>query len=151
LTSSGGFGKVIGASIDIYWGDVMFTVECALWSIVALLFVLVCGMIPVLVQLRRTARQAEDFLRLVEPELRPTLIDLKEVIQSLNRASDQITGGMEKMGGTIETITEVGQTVRDANQLVQSIVFPKLITGAALMTGLRVGLRTLLVRLVGRR
>jgi hypothetical protein len=58
---------------------------------------------------------------------------------------------MEKMGGTIETITEVGQTVRDANQLVQSIVFPKLITGAALMTGLRVGLRTLLVRLVGRR
>ena len=129
----------------------MSTTEYALWSIVALFFLLVCGMIPALVQLRRTARQAEDFLRLVELELRPALIDLKEVIRSLNRTSDQITGGMEKMGGTLETIAEVGQTVRDANQLVQHIVFPKLITGAALMTGLRVGLRTLLVRLVGRR
>lgn len=129
----------------------MFTTEYALWSIVALFFLLVCGMIPALVQLRRTARQAEDFLRLVELELRPALIDLKEVIRSLNRTSEQITGGMEKMGGTLETIAEVGQTVRDANQLVQHIVFPKLITGAAIMTGLRVGLRTLLVRLVGRR
>ena len=129
----------------------MFTTEYALWSIVALFFLLVCGMIPALVQLRRTARQAEDFLRLVELELRPALVDLKEVIRSLNRTSEQITGGMEKMGGTLETIAEVGQTVRDANQLVQHIVFPKLITGAAIMTGLRVGLRTLLVRLVGRR
>lgn len=129
----------------------MLTTEYALWSIVALFFLLVCGMIPALVQLRRTARQAEDFLRLVELELRPALVDLKEVIRSLNRTSEQITGGMEKMGGTLETIAEVGQTVRDANQLVQHIVFPKLITGAAIMTGLRVGLRTLLVRLVGRR
>jgi uncharacterized protein YoxC len=151
LTSSGGFGNVIGIYLDFCWGGAMFTTEYALWSIVALFFLLVCGMIPALVQLRRTARQAEDFLRLVELELRPALIDLKEVIRSLNRTSDQITGGMEKMGGTLETIAEVGQTVRDANQLVQHIVFPKLITGAAIMTGLRVGLRTLLVRLVGRR
>ena len=129
----------------------MPTTEYALWSIVALFFLLVCGMIPALVQLRRTARQAEDFLRLVELELRPALVDLKEVIRSLNRASDQVTGGMEKMGGTLEAIAEVGQTVRDVNQLAQRIVFPKLITGAVFMTGLRVGLKTLIVRLVGRR
>jgi uncharacterized protein YoxC len=129
----------------------MPTTEYALWSIVALFFLLVCGMIPALVQIRRTARQAEDFLRLLELELRPTLIELKEVIGSLNRASDQVTGGLKKMDGTLEAIAEVGQTVRDVNQLAQHVVFPKLITGAALMTGLRVGLRTLLVRLVGGR
>ncbi|MDE2484878.1 MAG: DUF948 domain-containing protein [candidate division NC10 bacterium] len=129
----------------------MFTTEYALWSIVALFFVLVCGMIPMLVQLRRTARQVEDFLRLVELELRPALIELKEVIQSLNRVSDQVSGGMEKIGGTLEAIAETGQTVRDANQLVQHFVFPKLITGAAFMTGLRVGLKALIVRLVGGR
>jgi len=129
----------------------MPTTEYAVWSIVALFFLLVCGMIPALVQIRRTARQAEDFLRLVELELRPTLIELKEVIGNLNRASDQVAGGLKKMDGTLEAIAEVGQTVRDANQLVQHIVFPKLIGSAALMTGLRVGLRTLLVRLVGRR
>ena len=129
----------------------MSTTEYALWSIVALFFLLVCGMIPALVQLRRTARQAEDFLRLVELELRPALVDLKEVMRSLNRASDQVTGGMEKMGGTLEAIAEVGQTVRDVNQLAQRIVFPKLITGAVFMTGLRVGLKTLIVKLVGGR
>lgn len=129
----------------------MSATEYALWAIVVLFLLLVCGMIPALIQLRRTAKQAEDFLRLVELELRPTLIELKEVIGSLNRASDQVTGGMEKMGGTLEAIAEAGQTVRDANQLVQHFVFPKLITGAAFMTGLRVGLRTLLVRLVGGR
>lgn len=129
----------------------MPTTEYALWSIVALFFLLVCGMIPALVQLRRTARQAEDFLRLVELELRPALIELKEVIRSLNHVSDQVSGGMEKMGGTLEAIAEAGQTVRDANQLVQHFVFPKLITGAAFMTGLRVGLKTLIVRLVGGR
>lgn len=129
----------------------MSLTEYALWSIVALFFLLVCGMIPALVQLRRTARQTEDFLRLVELELRPALIELKEVMRNLNRVSDQVSGGMEKMGGTLEAIAEVGQTVRDANQLVQQIVFPKLIVGAAFMTGLRVGLKTLIVRLMGRR
>lgn len=129
----------------------MFTTQNALWFIAALFFLLVCGMIPALVQLRRTARQTEDFLGLVELELRPTLIELKEVIRNLNRASDQVTVGMEKMGGTLEAIAEAGQTVRDANVLVHHIVFPKLIGAAAFMTGLRVGLRTLLGRLVGRR
>ena len=129
----------------------MPTTEYAVWSIAALFFLLVCGMIPALVQIRRTARQAEDFLRLVELELRPALVDLKEVIRSLNRASDQVAGGMEKMGGTLEAIAEVGQTVRDVNQLAQRVVFPRLLTSAALMTGLRVGLKTLIVRLAGRR
>lgn len=129
----------------------MSTTEYALWAIAALFFLLVCGMIPMLVQLRRTARQAEDFLRLVELELRPALIDLKEVIRNLNRVSDQVSGGMEKMGGTFEAIAEAGQTVRDANQLVQHFVFPKLIAGAAFTTGLRVGLKTFIVRLMGRR
>jgi uncharacterized protein YoxC len=129
----------------------MSTTEYALWAIVVLFFLLVCGMIPMLVQLRRTARQVEDFLRLVELELRPALIELKEVLRNLNRASDQVTGGLEKVGGTLEAIAEAGQTVRDANQLVQHFVFPKLITSAAFMTGLRVGLKTLIVRLIGRR
>lgn len=129
----------------------MLSTQLALWSLVILFLVLVCGMVPALVQLRRTARQAEDFLRVVELELRPMLIDLKDVIRNLNRASDQVTGGIEKVGGTLEAIAEAGKTVRDANQLIQHIVFPKLITGAAFMTGLRVGLRTLIVRLLGRR
>ncbi len=129
----------------------MLSTQLALWSLVVLFLLLVCGMVPAFVQLRRTARQAEDFLRIVELELRPMLIDLKEVIRNLNRASDQVTGGIEKVGGTLEAIAEAGKTMRDANQLIQHIVFPKLITGAAFMTGLRVGLRTLIVRLLGRR
>ncbi|MBZ0159279.1 DUF948 domain-containing protein [Candidatus Methylomirabilis sp.] len=129
----------------------MLTTEYALWAIVVLFLVLVCAMIPTFVQIRRTAKQAEDFLRLVELELRPTLIELKEVVGSLNRVSDHVAGGLKKMDGTLEAIAEVGQTVRDVNQLAQHIVFPRLITGAAFMTGLRVGLKTLIVRLAGRR
>ncbi|MBZ0168008.1 hypothetical protein MELA_02810 [Candidatus Methylomirabilis lanthanidiphila] len=129
----------------------MPTVEYALWAIVMLFFLLVCSMIPVLVQLRRTARQAEDFLRLVELELRPVLVEVKDVMRNLNRASDQVADGLGKMGGTLDAIAEAGQTVRDVNQLAQQFVFPKLITGAAFTTGLRVGLRTLIVRLMGRR
>ncbi len=129
----------------------MLSTAVALWSLVVLFLLLVCGMVPALLQLRRTARQAEDFLRVVELELRPALIDLKEVIRNLNRASDQVAGGIEKVGGALDAIQETGQTVRYANQLIKHIVFPKLITGAALMTGLRVGVRTLIVRLLGRR
>lgn len=129
----------------------MFSTQLALWSLVVLFLLLVLGMVPAFIQFRRTARQAEDFLRVVELELRPALVDLKEVIRNLNRASDQVTGGIEKVGGTLEAIAEVGQTVRDANKLIHHFVFPKLITGAALVTGLRVGLRTLIGRLVGRR
>ena len=129
----------------------MLSTGLALWSLVVLFLILVCGMVPAFVQIRRTARQAEDFLRVIELELRPSLIEMKEVIRNLNRASDQVKGGIEKVGGTLEAISEAGQTVRYANQLIKHIVFPKLITGAALMTGLRVGLRTLIVRLLGRR
>ncbi len=129
----------------------MLSVPLALWSLVVLFLLLVLGMVPAFVQLRRTARQAEDFLRVVELELRPLLIDLKEVIRNLGRVSEQVKGGIEKMGGTLEAIGETGKTVRYANQLIQHIVFPKLITGAAVVAGLRVGLRTLIVRLLGRR
>ncbi|PWB78310.1 MAG: hypothetical protein C3F08_08870 [Candidatus Methylomirabilota bacterium] len=129
----------------------MFTVEYALWAIVALFFVLVCGMIPVLVQLRRTARQAEDFLRLVELELRPMLTEAKDVMRNLNRASDQVNDGLGKMSGTLDAVAEAGRTVRDVNHLVQQFVFPKLITGAAFATGLQAGLKTLIVKLMGRR
>ena len=129
----------------------MVSTQIALWSLVVLFLALVCGVVPAFVQIRRTARQAEEFLRLIELEFRPALIDLKEVIRHLNRVSDTVTVGVEKVGGTLEAIQEVGQTVRIANELVQQIVFPKLITGAAFITGLRAGLRTLIVRLVGRR
>ena len=129
----------------------MLSVPLALWSFVVLFLLLVLGMVPAFVQLRRTARQAEDFLRVVELELRPLLIDLKEVIRNLGRASEQVKGGIEKVGGTLEAIAETGKTVRYANQLIQHIVFPKLITGAAIVAGLRVGLRTLIVRLLKRR
>ncbi len=129
----------------------MFSTGLALWSLVVLFLILVCGMVPTFVQIRRTARQAEDFLRVIELELRPSLIEMKEVIRNFNRASDQVAGGIEKVGGTLEAIQKTGQTVRYANQLIQQIVFPKLITGAVVMTGLRVGLRTLIVRLMGRR
>jgi uncharacterized protein YoxC len=129
----------------------MFSTGLALWSLVVLFLLLVCGMIPAFVQIRRTARQAEEFLKIVQLELRPALIDMKEVIRNLNRASEQVTGGMEKVTGTLEAIQEAGQTVRSANRLIQDVVVPKLITGAAVMTGVRVGLRTLVTRLIGRR
>jgi len=129
----------------------MLSVPLALWSLVVLFLLLVLGMVPAFVQLRRTLRQTEDFLRVVELEMRPALIDLKEVIRNLGRASEQVKGGIEKVSGTLEAIAETGQTVRYANQLIRHIVFPKLITGAAVVAGLRVGLRTLIVRLLGRR
>ena len=129
----------------------MFSIEFALWSLVVLFLLLVCGMIPAFVQIRRTARQAEEFLKIVQLELRPVLIDMKELIWNLNRASEQVTGGMEKVIGTFEAIQEAGQTVRSANRLIRYAVVPKLITSAAVMTGVRVGLRTLVARLIGRR
>lgn len=129
----------------------MFSTGFALWSLVVLVLLLVCGMIPAFVQIRRTARQAEEFLKIVQLELRPALIDMKEVIRNLNRASEQVTGGMEKVGGTLDAIAEAGRTVRSANQLIRHSVVPKLITGAALLTGVRVGLQALVARFIGRR
>jgi len=129
----------------------MFSTVFALWSLVVLFLLLVCGMVPAFVQIRRTARQAEEILKIVQLELRPFLIDMKEVIRNLNRASEQVMGGMEKVSGTFEAIQEAGQTVRSANRLIQHVVVPKLFTSAAVMTGVRVGLRTLVTRLIGRR
>ena len=129
----------------------MPSTQLALWFLVVIFLALVGGMVPAFLQLRRTLRQAEEFLRMVELELGPALIDLKEIFRNLNRTSDQVATGMEKVSGTLEAIGEAGQTVRDANRLIQGIVFPKLVTGVALMTGIRVGLRTLVGRLLGRR
>ncbi|MGH7369692.1 MAG: DUF948 domain-containing protein [Candidatus Methylomirabilaceae bacterium] len=126
----------------------MLSTPLALWSLVVLLVVLVCGMIPAFVQIRRTALQAEVFLKVAELELRPALIELKEIIRNLNRVSEQVTGGIDKVGGALEAIKETGETIGIANDLVQQILFPKLITGAAFMTGLRAGLRTLIARLI---
>jgi hypothetical protein len=126
----------------------MLSTQLALWSLVILVLVLVCGMIPAFIQIRRTALQAEVFLKVVELELRPALSELKEVIRTLNRASEQVTGGIDKVGVALEAIKGTGETISIANDLIQQIVLPKLITGAAFMTGIRAGLRTLIARLV---
>jgi len=135
----------------IVGGCGMMSVALALWTLVAVAAILVAGTVPAFLQIRRTARQAEEFLRIVELELRPMVIDLKEAIRNLNHASETVSGGLDKMAGTVEAVKETGQTIRLANELVQQSVFPKLVTGAAVMTGLRVGLRTLFARLLRRK
>jgi uncharacterized protein YoxC len=94
------------------------------------------ALVPVLVQLRRTAARAEVLLTSVEGALPGLLADLEELVERLNRTTDTIGNLAAAVDGVFE---RVGHATRD-------VVVPSLANIVGLVSALREGLEWALPR-----
>ena len=112
---------------------------------------LIPAVLQLILQLRKTLAAAEEFLKdmdkslkpLIEDEIRPTFRSLNSAIMELEGVAKGAREGVEKVDDVLEAFREVGGTVRSINGILNTALKSPLIKAASYLTGIRVGIETL--------
>jgi len=111
------------------------------WGIIAgAVIVLVAFLIPVILQIKRTAKAAEDFLRTTQESLNPLLRKLQENVEKANQVADKLDELISNVLPLTKAVGDTGAIVDDINTLMRQI--NTFISGT--MSGLGVGIKTAL-------
>lgn len=84
--------------------------------ITVVFLVIAAALVPLLLQLKRTAREADALLADLRRELVPTLREFREASERLNRASAQVEAGAGRAGTLLESLGEVGDSIHKVNR-----------------------------------
>lgn len=111
------------------------------WGIIAGAFiVLVAYLIPVILQIKRTAKAAEDFLLTTQASLNPLLKRLQETVEKTNQVAANLNESISNVQHLTKAVGETGAIIDDVNRLIRQIF--SLISGAT--SGFGVGIKTAL-------
>ena len=70
---------------------------------------------PLLLQLKRAAQEADALMSDLRRELIPALREFRETSERLNRASATVETGAEKAAVLFESLGEVGESIHSVN------------------------------------
>jgi len=126
-------------------------VQVAVGVITLAIVLLVAFLIPTLRQVRETTKELEGLIRVLQTELQPALLDLRETLRHLNRISGEVSDSISKVGGTVDAVQRTGQTIRLATEVIQMALLPRLFTTTAFMKGVKVGAKVFWRMLLKRR
>lgn len=117
------------------------------WIILLVLFAVCVGfLLPLLVQLRRTATKTEQFLAETQQELTPLLKDLRETSERAARLSRQAEEDVTRLAPLFKSLGEAGQSLHALTGSLNADMFRYV--GNAL--GFWLGMRTVRKRTAAR-
>lgn len=87
--------------------------------IAAVVVILLGFLIPVILQLRKTAKSVENFLKATQESLTPLLSELKESAERLNKISENIEGAVSNVRHLANAVGEIGTMVDEVNDFVK--------------------------------
>lgn len=94
-------------------------IELAAVIIAVALVVLVSFIIPTVIQVRKTASQAEQLLSQVNTELPGILKEIKQTNENVRAMSDQARQGMGRATVLMHAIGDVGETVNQVHGMIR--------------------------------
>lgn len=94
-------------------------IELAAVIIAVALVVLVGFIVPTVIQVRRTATQAEQLLLQVNAELPGILKEIKQTNENVRAMSDQARVGVGRVTALMRTIGDVGETVDQVHGMIR--------------------------------
>lgn len=94
-------------------------IELAAVIIAVALAVLVSFIVPTVIQVRRTATQAEQLLSQVNAELPGILHEIKQTNENVRAMSDQAREGVGRATVLLHAIGDVGETVNQVHGMVR--------------------------------
>ena len=112
--------------------------------ITVVFLIIAAAMVPLLLQLRRTAQEADALMSELRRELVPTLREFRETAERLNRASASIESGAEKAGGLLESLGEVGDSIHSVNNFLHRDMARYVGNAAGLWLGIRAASKVIL-------
>jgi len=112
--------------------------------IVFVILLIVAFLIPMLVQAKKTALQVDEFLKASQRDLIPMLKELREASERINRAAARAEEGVEHVGGLMESVGEVGDSIHRVNHFLQHDVGRYMGNAAGLWLGIRAASKVVL-------
>ncbi len=100
-------------------------------------------LLPVLLEIRRASVRLQEFIRTLELDLRPSLLQAKEVLRSVQQTAQNMADNTAKVGRVAGSLEEAGENIRMATGVVRAIFGSRLLPVAGLMAGVRAGIRML--------
>ncbi|MEW6600746.1 MAG: DUF948 domain-containing protein [Nitrospirota bacterium] len=92
------------------------------WGIIAGAFiVLVALLIPVMLQIKRTAKAAEDFLQATQASLSPLLKKLQETVDKTNQVANKLDESISDVQHLTKAVGETGAIIEDIKTLIKQI------------------------------
>lgn len=105
--------------------------------------VLLAFMIPAIIQIRKTAKSAEDFFKDTEQSLNPILTELKTSIEKINKVTDGLEDSVSNVRHLARSIGEMGAIVDELNHLVRQTGVLFSLKTASLGVGIKTALNVL--------
>ncbi len=88
------------------------------------LIALTCVLIPALIQIKRTVKQAEIFTDQLNTNLQPALDNINETSSELQNLSISIRDKIDKTGTILDTTQDVSRSLLNTVDLLQETVTP---------------------------
>lgn len=106
--------------------------------------IVVCFLVYVLLELRKSARALTDFLRTTEDSLKPALEELQQTLKSMRKVTDDVNSVTEDIRLVSGSARDIGQNLKKISVLLNEVSSDAIIK----VSGLRVGIRTALEVLI---
>ncbi|GAB1725021.1 MAG TPA: DUF948 domain-containing protein [Nitrospira sp.] len=122
-------------------------VEVAAILVAVAFAVLVGYLVPLLIQIRKTAAEAEQLVTKMNAELPVLVTELRAMSQNLNDLTEQARGGVEHAAVLLHAVGEVGESVNQVHSLVRGSGGTLLANMASVVAGLRAAKQVVTERL----
>ena len=114
------------------------------WALIGASFaVLVAFLVPVLHQLRKTAKESELFFRQINTRVDPLLDEMTEAASKCNAISGDVRHGVARATHLCSALGKVGDSVDMVHHLVRGNAFKVMVNVASLLAGLRAATETM--------
>ena len=116
--------------------------------LVAIAFAVLVGyLVPLLIQVRKTAAEAEQLVTKMNTDLPVLVAELRAMSQNLNDLTEQARGGVEHAAVLLHAVGEVGESVNQVHSLVRGSGGNLLANVASVVAGLRAAKQVVTERL----
>jgi len=114
------------------------------WGIIAGgLIILIAFLVPAILQIKKTAKAAEDFLRTTQESLNPLLKELQETVEKTNQIAAKVDESVSNVQQLTKAVGEAGAIVSDINGLVRKIQMFFSVTTSSVGAGVKTALGVL--------
>jgi uncharacterized protein YoxC len=115
----------------------MTIVEMAAILVAVAFAVLVGYLVPVMIQVRKTVVESEQFLAKMNHDLPPLISELRAISLNMNDLTEQARGGVKHAAALLHAVGEVGESVQYVHNVVKGSSGSMLTNVASVVAGFK--------------
>lgn len=119
------------------------SVEQLVLIIVLLTAVLFAFLIPAILQIKRAAKSAEDFMKAMLQSLTPLISELRQTIEKTNRAAEGVEESIMNVQRLTRSVGETGALIEEVNNLLRQTGISCAIKTASIGVGIKTAFNVL--------